>query len=106
MIAATSIPLVMFEVTDPEELTRAKAQREQFDKNFAWLQPRVSEIYTNNRGKCICIAGQELFVADTGPEAVALARTAHPEDNGFLLRYVPREKMERIYAHLRTLGGK
>ena len=29
------IPLVMEEVTDPEELARARAQRERFDRNTA-----------------------------------------------------------------------
>ena len=106
MIVAKSTPLVMFEVTDPEENAKFYAQRERFDKNFNWLQPRVPEIYARYRGKCICVAGQELFVADTGPEVLDLARKAHPEDDGLLLRYIPRERMERIYAHLRALGGE
>ena len=89
----------MEEVTDPEELTRARAQRERFDRNSAWLQAHTSEIYARYRGKCICIAGEELFVADTPKEALAQARTAYPEDDGFFLRYIPREKTTRIYAN-------
>jgi hypothetical protein len=92
-------PLIMEEVTDPEELARARAQRERFDRNSAWLQAHTSEIYERYRGKCICIAGEELFVADTPAEALAQARTAHPEDDGFFLRYIPREKTTRIYAN-------
>ena len=46
---------------------------------------------------------EELFVADTAPHAVALARQAHPEDGGLLLRYIPREKLERVYAYPRPL---
>ena len=92
-------PIVMEEVTDPEELAKAQAQRQRFDRNSAWLQAHVAEIYTRYRGKCICIAGEELFVADTPEEALALATAAHPEDDGRFLRYIPREKLDRSYAH-------
>jgi hypothetical protein len=93
------VPLVMEEVSDPGELAKARAQRERFDRNVAWLQARASEVYTRYRGKCICVAGEELFVADTPEEALALATTAHPEDDGSFLRYIPREKLDRIYAN-------
>lgn len=93
------IPLVMEEVADPEELAKARVQRERFDRNVAWLQARASEVYTRYRGKCICVAGEELFVADTPEEALALATAAHPEDDGSFLRYIPREKLDRIYAN-------
>lgn len=53
----------MEEVTDPEELAKAQRQRELFDRNSAWLQAHASEIYSKYRGKCICIAGEKLFVA-------------------------------------------
>jgi hypothetical protein len=92
-------PIVMEEITDPEELAKARAQRERFDRNSAWLQAHIAEIYARYRGKCICIAGEELFVADTPEEALALATAAHPEDDGRFLRYIPREKLDRIYAH-------
>ena len=92
-------PIVMEEVTDPIALAQARAQRERFDRNSAWLQAHIAEIYTRYRGKCICIAGEELFVADTPEEALALATAAHPEDDGRFLRYIPREKLDRIYAH-------
>lgn len=93
------VPLVMEEVSDPGELAKARAQRERFDRNVAWLQARASEVYTRYRGKCISVAGEELFVADTPEEALALATTAHPEDDGSFLRYIPREKLDRIYAN-------
>ncbi len=91
--------LVMEEVTDPEELANIHARRARFERNAAWLQAHASEVYTHHRGKCICIAGEELFVADTPEEAIALATAVHPEDDGRLLRYIPREKLARIYAH-------
>lgn len=99
MISAKPGPLVMTEVTDPGEMARIKAQRERFRRNADWLQARIPQIYGEHRGKHICVAGQELFVADTAPEVLAMARLAHPEDDGLLLRYIPRKKMERIYAH-------
>src|SRR5437588_7774374 len=91
--------IIMEEVTDPAELTRARAQDERFDRNAAWLQSHAAEVYPRYRGKCICIAGQELFVADTPEGALAMATAAHPEDDGRFLRYIPREKVARIYAH-------
>ena len=92
--------IVMEEVTDPEENAAARARRERFDRNSAWLQSHATEVYTRHRGKCICVAGEELFVADSPEEVLAQARAAHPEDNGsILVRYIPREKMARIYAN-------
>ncbi len=99
-IATQRFPIVMEEVTDPEELATALEQDERFERNSAWLQEHASEIYTRYRGKCVCVAGEELFVADTPEEVLSQARAAHPEENGnILLRYIPREKAARIYAH-------
>lgn len=104
MIVAKSPSLVVSEGTDPVENARVHAQLKRFQKNSDWLEAHIPEVYSQYRGKCICIAGQELFVAETAPEVIALARKAHPNDDGLLLRYVPRERMERIYAHFRALG--
>ena len=95
--------VVMEQVTDPVELAKARAQRERFNRNWDWYQAHVLEIGEAHRGKCICVAGQELFVADSAPQAISLAKRAHPDDDGFLMRYIPRKKMERIYAHSRSL---
>ncbi len=93
------MPLVMQEVTDPEEIARAQAQRERFDRNAAWLQAHAQEIYARHRGKCVCVAGEEIFVADTPEEAMRLGRTAHPDDHGSFVQYIPRERFARIYAN-------
>jgi hypothetical protein len=95
--------LVMEDVTDPEELAKARRQRERFDRNAAWLQAHAAEVYTRYRGKCICIAGQEVFVADTPEEAMAQAKTAQPEDDGSFVHYIPRERAARIYANRRRV---
>ncbi|ETX05001.1 hypothetical protein [Candidatus Entotheonella palauensis] len=91
--------ITMEKITNPEEIAKAQAQRKRFDRNSAWLQAHITEVYTRYRGKCICVAGQELFAADSPEEVLALATTAHPEDDGRLLRYIPREKIARIYAN-------
>jgi len=91
--------VVEFEDLDsPEEAAAAREQGEQFDRNSTWLQSHILEIGGNCRGKCICIAGQQLFVGDTAREAISQATAAHPEDRGWFTRYIPRERVVRIYA--------
>src|SRR5215208_717723 len=68
-VAETSPGIMMTEVTDPEELAQAQARHASYQLNVAWLRAHAAEVYRRHRGKCICIAGGELFVADT-PEAV------------------------------------
>lgn len=91
----------MQEVTEPAELSAARAQREKFDRNSAWLQEHIAEIYSRYRGQFICVAGEEVFVGDTVREAVAKARAAHPDDDGSFTRYIPQEKVPRVYVHFR-----
>ena len=98
-------PMVMEEITDPAALAKARVQRARFDRNSAWLQAHVTEVYTHYRGKCVVIAGEELFAADTPEEAWGLAAAAHPEDDGSFIRYIPREKVARIYAHQRRVAA-
>ena len=90
--------IIMEEVTDPVELQKARAQDERFARNWAWFEAHAAEIYTAHRGKCICIAGEELFAADTPAEALAMAIAAHPDDDGRFTRLIPRERMARVYA--------
>jgi hypothetical protein len=99
MIVGSSGRIVMEELTDPAELARARAQRERFDRNAAWLHAHGAEIYPRHRGKFICIAGEEVFVADTPEQALAQAAEAHPEDDGSFLHYIPTQKLPRIYVH-------
>src|SRR4051812_47832938 len=80
------------------------ARQARFDRNLRWFQEHAAEIGETCRGKCICIAGEELFVADAPGQAVALAQAAHPEDDGFFVHYIYREKGARIYAAARVLA--
>jgi hypothetical protein len=90
---------VMEELTDPGELAEARARRERFDRNWAWFEAHATEFYRSHRGKCICIAGEELFAADTPAEVLAMAKAAHPEDDGRFTAIIPKERLARIYAH-------
>src|SRR5438093_6959739 len=90
--------IIMEEVTDPVELQQAQAQDERFERNWAWFEAHAAEIYNAHRGKCICVAGAELFVADTPEEALAMAIAAHPNDDGRFTRLIPQENIARIYA--------
>jgi hypothetical protein len=92
--------VIMEEVIEtPEERAKAQVGWAQFDLNWAWFQAHVPEIYSQYRGKCICIAGEEIFAADTPEEVIALGTAAHPEDQGRFVHYIPREKLVWIYAN-------
>jgi hypothetical protein len=105
MIGSTAeqVSVVMEEVTDPVVLAKARAQDERFERNWAWFQAHAEEIYKAHRGKCICIAGEQLFVADTPEEVLAMAKAAHPGDDGRFTRIIPKERMTRIYAIQRCM---
>ena len=92
--------VVVQEDISPEELAAFHAQRERYERNMAWFQAHLDEVRRRGLGKCICVAGQELFVADTAQEVIALARAAHPgEDDGRFLMYIHPARGPRIYGH-------
>jgi hypothetical protein len=100
--SARETPVVMELVTDPAELARARAQDQRFERNLAWFRAHAAELYASHRGQCLCIAGGEAFAADSAAAALALAGTAHPDDDGRFTIYVPRRTMDRVYAHRGT----
>ena len=79
--------VVIEEVTDPVENERARAHRARANANWEWFWPRVAELAVCNRGRYVCVAGQQAFIADTPVEAVKLAREAHPDDDGRIRYY-------------------
>jgi hypothetical protein len=94
-------PVIMIEeVMTPEEAEAAQKQWEQFNRNSDWLDEHVPEVYGTHRGKCICVAGQELFVSNSVEEAVAKAKAAHPEDLGWFTRYIPRQRIVRLGGYV------
>jgi hypothetical protein len=92
-------------IDNSAEACQAAARRDRFDRNLKWFERHAVDIGTRFRGKCICVAGEELFVSDTPAEAVGSAKAAHPDDDGFFLHYIPKEKTTRIYAHPRFMAG-
>lgn len=92
-------PLIeVTEITDPVELARSRKVMAQFERNSDWLQAHIPEVYSQHRGKSICVAAQELFVADSAKEAIAQAQLVHPGEEGVLTRYIPKENIDRVYA--------
>jgi hypothetical protein len=89
---------IIEEVTDPEEIARARAQEERAHRNDEWLQAHWPEIAPKARGRFLAVAGQEVFIADTPEEAWAMAMEAHPDDDGAHAQYVIPEPGPRIYA--------
>jgi hypothetical protein len=85
-------------VTDPAELAENLEVRDHFDRNSDWLQAHWLELLPEALGKHLAVAGQEAFLADSAAEAIAKARSAHPEDKGVLVRYVISRKGPRIYG--------
>src|SRR5580692_2726124 len=92
---------VIEERTDPAEIARHQAQREQFSRNSDWLANHWAELLPQARGKFVAVAGQEAFIADTAKEAWAWAAATHPKDIGALVRYVIPGQGPRIYANRR-----
>ena len=97
-MTGTNNPVVIEVETDPGERARAWARNERFERNWAWLEAHAAEVY-RHRGRFICIAGEQLFVADTVEEVLARAKAAYPEDDGRFTRYIPKDRPAR-YAHL------
>ncbi len=99
MVVPEQRAVVMEVISDPTELAAARGRRERLERNWAWFEAHAPEIYRDHRGKCICVSGEELFIAETPAAVLALAKAAHPEDDGRFTRIIPKERMARIYPH-------
>jgi len=98
----TTPKIEMYEITDPVEIAESRRREEHFARNWDWLEAHATEVYSH-RGKYICIAGQELYVGDSLQDVLAPAKAGHPEDEGILTRYIPKERGYRIYAVARGM---
>lgn len=87
------------EVTDPVEIARHKAWYAKARRNSEWLEGHWPDLLPQAHGKFVAVAGQEAFIAESGEEAEALARAAHPDDEGLLSQYVFPPGGPRIYAN-------
>jgi hypothetical protein len=90
---------VLEEVADPAEIASFRAWHEQFQRNSDWLEAHWAAVLPQAHGRFLAVAGQEAFLADTPEDALAMAKAAHPEDQGSLVRYVLPPGGPRIYAN-------
>ena len=90
--------MVMEVVTDPDVCAALARRKELYDRNCDWLDEHVAEVYSH-RGKFVCIAGQEAFVADCVKEAVNAAKAKYPEDDGRFSLFIPLRKALHVHAH-------
>ncbi|MBL8794882.1 MAG: hypothetical protein JNM56_13315 [Planctomycetia bacterium] len=90
------IEVEIIEVTDPAELARMRAQQERSTKNTNYWNAHAATLFDQHRGRYVCVAGEQFFIADSAREADAMAIAAHPDDDGRFLMYFPKEKMVRI----------
>lgn len=89
--------LIMEIESDPDVCAEVTARFDRCQQNVRWLMEHAAEAYSH-RGKYICVAGRQLFVADSPEHAIRAAETAHPDDDGRFTLYVPVDKVPRIYA--------
>jgi hypothetical protein len=97
--------LILEEVNDPAVIKRVRAQNERFKRNSDWLQAHWADLLPQARGKHLAVAGQQAFIADTPAEAWAMAKAAHPDDDGAFGRYVFPNTWPRIYANRRRMAS-
>ena len=96
--AATDASQLIMEIESEATIcAEIAARRERCERNARWLETNADKAYSH-RGKYICVAGQELFVAASPEEAIRAASDAHPDDDGRFTMYLPMHKAPRIYA--------
>ena len=79
---------------------RDRLADQQFHRNLKWLEAHWADVLPQARGKFISVAGQEAFITDTGEEAEARAKAAHPDDEGTLSQYVFASGPRRLKCRL------
>ena len=86
-------------LTDDGRVATGKAPTTPHDLSEGFLNSiaNAADVF-QHRGKYYCIAGQEVFVGEDVMELIARARAAHPDDQGLITGYIPKEKAIRVYA--------
>ena len=101
MIRATApwpVPTVtIYKLPDPQEIAEMAELKRKGDINHAAFEKLIPEIDKNCRDKFDCVAGGQLFVADSSEEVLAMSTAAFPDDNAFVFHYIPKYKLPRIY---------
>ncbi len=88
--------VVIEEVADPVEIARHREQHEQFERNSDWLEEHWPELLPQARGKFVAVACEEAYLADTAENARSLAKAAHSNEKGILVRFVLAQKGPRV----------
>jgi hypothetical protein len=97
---------ITVELVEPSAVSaQARAQYERAKRNSDWLQAHWPDLLPQARGKHLAVAGQEAFLADTPDAARAMAKAAHPDDDGALSQYVFPNTWPRIYAYRRRVAN-
>ena len=97
-----SKPVIIEELPHDPEFERAFAKAE---RNREWFSQHAKEldVFQKYRGRYVAAAGGELFVADTPEEIDRLVSDKYPDEVPHV-RYILREKCDRIYAYQRRLA--
>jgi hypothetical protein len=98
-------PITMDVVEASSVSANSRAQHARFKRNSDWLQAHWPDLLPDALGKHLVVAGQEAFLADTSAAAWAMAKSAHPDDDGAFCQYVPSHRGPRIYAHRGRVAG-
>ena len=79
---------------------------EQARRNLLWFEEHALalDVFDLYRGRYIAVSNEELFVGESPEEVERLARNKHPDDLPHV-RYIPQEKVSRIYAHQRQVDA-
>jgi hypothetical protein len=101
MIQSKTVPQVtVVEDTDPATVERHHQQDERHRRNLQWLQAHWEDL-PERRGRYVAVADEQAFVAETAEMAWDWARSQHPDDDGAVVMFVPRERGWRVYAYRR-----
>jgi hypothetical protein len=100
--SAMSKPVIIEEMPYDPEFERAFAKAE---RNSTWFSEHATElgVFKKYRGRYVAAASGELFVADTPEEIDRLVRDKYPDEVPHV-RYILREKCDRIYAYQRKVA--
>lgn len=92
-------------IIEEHEMTPELARMfEQARRNLRWFSENAErlEVFKRCRGRYVAASGGELFVGDSRAEVERLAREKYPDEMPHI-RYIPREKLSRIYACKRRM---
>lgn len=101
----TETKLVVEENNDPIHFEKVRVQHERAMRNCNWLADHWPELLPTARGRFVAVAGQQAFVAETSAEVWALAKAAHPEDDGAIMQFVRQDTNPRIYGNRGILAS-